>query len=52
MNYNTGYEKLGYPEYKKPLLVPNMSTIKGHCVMPNTKLMENDFTELLKKRNE
>jgi len=52
MNYNTGYEKLGYPEYKKPLLVPNMTPIKGHCIMPNTSLLDNDFTNFLKMRNQ
>lgn len=51
MNYNEGYEKLGYPEYKKPLLVPIMKDVSGHCVLPNTQLLENDFTELIKKRN-
>ncbi len=51
-NYNKGYEKLGYPEYKKPLLVPIMKEIGQHCVIPNTYLLENDFTKLLKERNE
>ena len=51
MNYNESYEELGYPEYKKPLLVPIMNTIKGHCVLPNTSLLDNDFTNFLKKRN-
>ncbi len=50
-NYNKGYEKLGYPEYKKPLLVPMMHTIKGHCVLQNTKLLETNFTKLLKELN-
>lgn len=51
INYNEGYEKLGYPEYKKPLLVPNMKKISGHCIIPNTYLIENDFTKLIKERN-
>lgn len=51
INYNNGYEKLGYPEYKKPILTPILTEISGHCVLPNTKLLENDFTELIKRRN-
>ena len=50
-NYNKGYEKLGYPEYKKPILVPMMKKISQHCVLPNTYFLENDFTKLLKNRN-
>lgn len=51
MNYNESYEKLGHPEYKKPLLVPIMKKIGQHCVLPNTELLENDFTKFLKERN-
>lgn len=51
MNYNESYEKLGHPEYKKPLLVPIMKKIDGHCVMQNTELLDNDFTYFLKMRN-
>lgn len=51
ISYNESYEKLGHPEYKKPLLVPIMKDISGHCVMQNTALLENDFTNFLKRRN-
>lgn len=51
MNYNESYEKLGHPEYKKPLLVPIMKNISQHCIMPNTDLLKNDFTKFLKRRN-
>lgn len=47
-NYNSGYEKLGYPEYKKPNLVPMMKKVGGHCVRENMELDENVFTKLLK----
>jgi hypothetical protein len=47
-NYNQGYEKLGHSEYKKPNLIPNMQKIDGHCVMPNTELIDTKFTRLLK----
>ena len=43
-NYNSGYEKLGYPEYKKPDLIPNMQKISGHCVQQNAELIETRFT--------
>jgi hypothetical protein len=51
-NYNESYERLGYPEYKKPLLVPIMGNIGQHCVLPNSHLLKNDFTEFLLKRNQ
>jgi len=51
MNYNDGYEKLGYPEYKKPLLTPIMKIQGGHCTLQNSYLIENDFTKLLRDRN-
>ena len=51
INYNESYEKLGHQEYKKPLLVPIMNKIGAHCVLPNTKLLKNDFTDFLKNRN-
>jgi len=47
-NYNEGYEKLGYPEYKKPLLIPIMKKQGGHCTLPNLELLETNFTNFLK----
>jgi len=49
MNYNEGYEKLGHPEYKKPLLVPIMKKIAGHCVKPNLELIDTPFTKFMKE---
>ena len=51
-NYNQGYNKLGYPEYTRPNLVPNMNKIGGHCVKENSHLIENKFTKLIKEENE
>ena len=48
-NYNQGYEKLGYPEYKKPNLIPLMEKIGGHCILPNVGLLDNKFTKFLKE---
>ena len=38
--YNEGYEKLGYPEFRRPILQPIMGPIGGHCVIPNSKLID------------
>ncbi len=37
--YNEGYEKLGHPEYIRPVLQPIMGEIGGHCVTQNSKLI-------------
>lgn len=50
-NYNEGYKKLGYFEYIRPNLVPIMKNLGGHCILPNTELIETVFTELLQKCN-
>lgn len=49
--YNAGYEKLGWPEYRRPNLVPMMKRIGGHCLLENCELLENDFTKLVIERN-
>lgn len=51
-NYNQGYKKLGYAEYVRPNLVPIIKKIGGHCILPNLIFLDNDFTRLIKKRNE
>lgn len=51
-NYNTGYNKLGFPEYTRPNLVPIMTKQGGHCTIPNCDLLETTFTRLLKELNE
>ena len=48
-NYNEGYAKLGYPEYKKPLLQPIMKKQGGHCTLPNLKLIDTKFTKFLEE---
>lgn len=50
-NYNKGYDKLGYPEYCKPNLVPIMKRQGGHCVLQNSELLDNVFTRMLKELN-
>lgn len=38
--YNEAYEKLGHPEYRRPVLQPIMTPIGGHCVLPNKELIK------------
>ena len=48
-NYNEGYQKLGYPEYARPNLIPIMGKLGGHCVLPNCDLLKSKFTDLVKQ---
>lgn len=50
--YNEGYPKLGHPEFVRPNLIPIMTGIKGHCVLPNLELIETPFTKILKELND
>jgi 5-methylcytosine-specific restriction endonuclease McrA len=40
ITYNEGYKELGHPEYQRPVLQPIMTPIGGHCLMPNSKLLD------------
>lgn len=40
ITYNEGYERLGYPEYRRPILEPIMGPIGGHCVESNKELIK------------
>lgn len=51
-NYNKGYTKLGQEQFVRPNLVPMMKNINGHCIMPNTGLLDTEFTRLIRKLNE
>ncbi|MHA1210851.1 MAG: hypothetical protein ACTSSH_00170 [Candidatus Heimdallarchaeota archaeon] len=51
-DYNKGYEKLGFPEYKMPLLIPMMKKQGGHCTLPNLEFWDNEFVELIKNEND
>ncbi len=41
-SYNSGYEKLGKPEVKRPILTPGF--IGGHCVMPNIDIISKQYS--------
>jgi hypothetical protein len=47
-SYNRGYQALGCPEYTRPMLVPLMKPLGGHCVGPNLDLLDTAFTKFLK----
>lgn len=51
-NYNSGYEKLGHPEFSRPNLVPIQGKLGGHCVLPNCDLLGGPFSELVKTLND
>lgn len=51
-NYNLGYEKLGYPEYRRPNLVPIMKKQGGHCTRNNCDLLETPFTKIVRDLND
>lgn len=40
MTYNDGYKELGHPEYVRPVLQAIRQPIGGHCLVPNSKLIE------------
>ncbi|MFH2033488.1 MAG: hypothetical protein ABIJ26_02135, partial [Candidatus Margulisiibacteriota bacterium] len=50
--YNRGYQVLGYPEYTRPTLVPIMTKLGGHCLLPNLELLETRFSKFIKSLNE
>lgn len=51
-NYNKGYTKLGYPEYVRPNLVPIMTKVGGHCILPNLKFIDSKISQYITERNE
>lgn len=48
LNYNKGYKKLGFEKFTRPILeAPQGGKIGGHCIIPNAKLLNNQFHHLL-----
>lgn len=41
--YNEGYKKLGKHNVVRPVLYPPKGGIKGHCILPNAKLLKKYF---------
>lgn len=50
-DYNEGYKKLGRPNVIRPILEPTPGPIGGHCVIPNTELLDDWLMEIIKERN-
>lgn len=48
-NYNEGYLRLGRHEYVRPELVPIMTEIGGHCVLPNCNLFDSVFAKFVRE---
>ncbi len=46
-NYNEGYNKLGFPQYTRPNLIPIMNKLGGHCLLPNLNLMDSKFSKFI-----
>jgi hypothetical protein len=38
--YNEGYDKLGFPQYKKYVLQHREEPLKGHCILENCSLLK------------
>ena len=49
--YNEGYEKLGFPQYTKPILKEHPGKIGGHCVIQNCELLNSYITKLIIEQN-
>lgn len=39
MTYNEAYEKLGHPEYRRPVLQAIRQPLGGHCLTPNHEML-------------
>jgi len=49
--YNDGYEKLGFPQFKKYLLKHYTGKIGGHCIVPNCKLLNTPVANFILKND-
>lgn len=49
--YNEGYQKLGMPQFTRPVLKPMPGPIGGHCVVNNCDLYKNFLTDTIKEKN-
>lgn len=50
--YNEGYEAVGRPEFRRPILSPMQGKIGGHCVLPNARIFDFPFAQFVKVLNE
>ena len=50
--YNEGYTKLGMSHFVRPMLEYQEGKIGGHCVVPNTNLLDSWLTNIIKDKDE
>lgn len=50
-DYNEGYEKLGKPNVRRPVLKHVPGKIGGHCIMENCEFLDDWLTRTIKERN-
>lgn len=49
--YNSGYKKLGFPQYARYDLKHHDGKIGGHCVIPNCYLLDTEIAKFIIKQN-
>lgn len=49
--YNEGYEKLGMPHVRRPILKHIPGPIGGHCVIPNCRLLNSPLSRIIENIN-
>lgn len=49
--YNEGYDKLGFPQYKKYVLEHIGGDIGGHCIIPNCELLQTPIAKFVQQQN-
>ena len=49
--YGQGYNKLGMPQFRRPVLDPMKGKIGGHCVVNNCHLFDNFITDTIRAKN-
>jgi len=47
--YNEGYEELGMPNVRRPVLYPPEGKIGGHCIAPNFELLPDSLLKRMAK---
>jgi len=47
LSYNEGYEKLGLPLVRRPVLRPVLGKIGGHCITSNCSLLKDKLTKII-----
>jgi len=55
--YNTMYQNQSHPEYQRYVLTPPVGNIGGHCVVPNAKILDEQYPspflkEIYKKKEQ